>query len=137
MLSSLTSDEIVDDECCVVCYEEDNIIDNFCCDCKFKYHRDCYYEWLKNNGYMCMVCGITIHPNYIDSMNLISDDLLETPDKMSITVDEMNQSLIKKKKKYVICNKLTPDLKKILTIVLFLFLSIILLLLLIYLLKYN
>ena len=41
------------------------------------------------------------------------------------------------KKKYIVCDKLTTDLKKILTIVLLVFLSIILLFLSIYLLKQN
>ena len=95
---SLTSEDIIDEDTCIVCYEDVNIIDNFFCDCKFKYHRDCYIEWLKNNGYNCIVCEETIHPHHIDSMNQISDDFINSDnvDNLSLIIEDgLNQSLIK------------------------------------------
>ena len=93
---SLTSEDILDEDTCIVCYEEEKLIDNFFCDCKFKYHRDCYVEWLKNNEYICIVCGVTIHPNHIDNMNQISDDLKnsQSDDKLSLIInDKLQESM--------------------------------------------
>ena len=134
---SLTSDDILDEDTCIVCYEDVNIIDNFFCDCKFKYHRDCYTSWLKNNEYKCIVCEETIHPDHIDNMNQISDDLsnIENGNTLPTVIDdELNISLIKSNYNCESFNLLN-NLKKfyIQWIILCLILIIILIFLIIYL----
>ena len=133
---SLTSEDIIDEDTCIVCYEDVNIIDNFFCDCKFKYHRDCYIDWLKNNGYNCIVCEETIHPDHIDNMNQISDDLsnCEKQDKLSLVIDDgLNQSLIKNN---CTCRNINSLSKIKNTLLIKIFFAILLIILLIFLIIY-
>ena len=47
-----------DDNTCIICLEESGeLLDNFFCDCKFRFHTECYKEWLiKSRSRKCMVC---------------------------------------------------------------------------------
>jgi hypothetical protein len=51
-------DSITNDEC-IICMEKNNLSENCLCAnmCKFKYHIDCYIEWLAiSNVNVCLLC---------------------------------------------------------------------------------
>ena len=66
-----------DEESCAICFDDKNLIDNFFCDCNFKYHKDCYLEWLKNKENICIVCGSPISKIYLNGLNIINKHLLD------------------------------------------------------------
>lgn len=47
-----------DDNSCIICLEDTGeLLENFFCDCKFKFHAECYKDWLvKSKSRKCMVC---------------------------------------------------------------------------------
>lgn len=47
-----------DDNSCIICLEENGeLLENFFCSCKFKFHTKCYRDWLiKSKSRKCMVC---------------------------------------------------------------------------------
>ena len=75
------SHNIYDEEACVICFDNNNLIDNFFCDCSFKFHRDCYLEWLSNKENNCIVCNRSISELYLKGLSQINKSILEIQDK--------------------------------------------------------
>ena len=43
---------------CIFCYENNDLIDNNLCGCKYKYHLKCYINWIKDNDpCKCIICN--------------------------------------------------------------------------------
>jgi hypothetical protein len=58
-----------DDEGCVICLgdDTDNLIENFFCECKFRYHMKCYRDWiLKSRSKVCIICEKELDKDIID-----------------------------------------------------------------------
>ena len=42
---------------CLFCYQENNLIENIKCSCKFYYHNECYIKWMQHKkGIICPIC---------------------------------------------------------------------------------
>ena len=55
---------------CIICLDNDkDIINNHFCDCKFQFHSECYFRWLKNKNikvFRCIICSKRINkPHYL------------------------------------------------------------------------
>jgi hypothetical protein len=76
---------------CIICFESDgDIIDNFFCDCNFKFHSKCYSDWLKKKeNKSCMIC------NSDASKILISEFLLnfDNNNKIDLSFNEQDENI--------------------------------------------
>ena len=84
-----------DEESCAICFDDKHLIDNFFCDCNFKYHKDCYLEWLNNKENSCIVCGSPISKLYLKGLNTINKYLLDTKqiDKQALLCDVVKSDM--------------------------------------------
>ena len=78
-------DSIKDQEnCCIICFGEENIVNNDLCNCNFKYHKECYIDWLKKSSEpLCIICS-----NQIDTTTL-GISLQVRPDSEEENTDEI------------------------------------------------
>ena len=79
----MSSSDSSSDYSCIICFENNgNIIDNFFCDCNFKFHSKCYYDWLKKNeNKSCMICNSNASKILISEflLNLDNNNDIELP----------------------------------------------------------
>lgn len=67
-----------DDTACIICFGEENTINNQLCDCNFIYHTDCYVDWLtKSKEPLCIICSCTIDRDSLGINLRIIDESIE------------------------------------------------------------
>lgn len=79
---------------CIICHDsedEDNLLDNFFCDCKFKFHHKCYRDWLiKSETRKCLVCENDLNKDAINDFVGIIPDARDTSSSEDSVGDSTN-----------------------------------------------
>ena len=101
---------------CIICMEDisENLIDNKYCDCKFKYHKNCYEKWLvysnlspinreRDNNfivYNCILCkeGIQFDVKIDEWLNENSDKFKEMEEMRDMTRIVVRNQILRRRR---------------------------------------